>query len=1165
MPKAAPEDHRPARACLAAPYPLPYIITREPAHSVPPSSQPHSTASSHAGSLVTRSLPPLSLPPGSPALPHSGPSASTPKPQPPAPGYAFPPPTHDWRAIQPAYPPIPYPPTDPAETARKRTRRLKLLKGAKEEADSSEWEVFSAQGKPEYAGKGKGRAKAEDMQVDEGVEEMMGAIRKVGVAPRGEQAQSQCSDSELVEDDRDNILLYSFFTALERGDFDDLSRPSEGLKTPTQVQQVLPAPVVRAGDTPPALVSGSVPAPYVAQTPQAVREQGDRTAESKPPANPSPSPARTPAPAPRRTPSTTPAPRAQGLHIHQTYIVDPERETDDKWDDKSSDESSFWSEGSDAEGADEERLGASPASAQVVTPSASRLADRLRAQAKRERELERSRPSRPLFLGQTNQSPFTYIPPTKPSRRPSQSSISDSVAPPPAFFAAVGGYVSEASSAGTVKGRQVRQIKRGRWSRLEEVKERREREEEERRRREYAVAGEEEGEGEGEGGSVTPKQRDFRGLPEVQQQPQLQVPAGMWIDPQSMLYGARGQGSVHASAPSGQYTLPQPVASQQYHPQPQPQVAAHQQQPPPALSRYGFAPLPTLLHPSDLSSPSSGDTFPPSNTVHLAPPAPPAQDVGGRWSPQPMSIDPRTASTTIGGASWPHPLPAREQAPPSAEALRRAEAALGDDSDVPMPTASTARAGYAGEPSAGAGKKGERFEQARYMGKACHNFLAMRKEAMRRRRAAAGLDRDKKERKGKGGGVGGGGRKGSMGPPPVPDKAKRGQQSQPQPQPQAQPQFQPEQLPQSHFGQQQQQQQQPRGQPWQQPSDRMAGQWYPQMPNQQPQQQQPQQQGQQFPQQQSYNPAPMGWGPQWWQPQTPLQQPMQLMQQGWQAPQGQQQGWQQPMPMQTPQGWQGQPQVQTMGGMGGMGSTGGMAGMSGIGMPGQQGWYPQQNQVFQPGYQQPPPVQQQQQQPPFFTNTGTSSGPAPTLTTGGANFPSNYFAPPQHQGQQQASRATHTTQDKPQRKRRRSLSPPSPHPDSILLPSAPIVPPARPENPHPQAKRPTLASHKPEPGLERFQNTWFSQGDKPRGGGSGANLAGQLRESVHGLGLHSGTRAAPPDADASDDESEFDTAVWHALAGDGYESMGEEERRRVRRHRWLKGERERARGASMGR
>ncbi|TYJ53143.1 hypothetical protein B9479_006213 [Cryptococcus floricola] len=559
MPKAPPEDHRPARACLAAPYPLPYVFTR---------GAPDAESNAKAG--------PSHEPQSSVAVPsllHSTPLITQPNP---SGQISFPPVDPNWRKIQPAFPPIPYPRQDHEEIVRMRVRRLKVLKDVKDGSDSSsEWEVRS-------------KAMSEAGEEKDESSDMLNSVQKSAMDILKDGQEDGVSQRDPVTG-RNNILMYAFISAASHNTRDpSISPPSEGIRTPTQSRHMMP--LISNG-------SGS---------------DGE----------------------------ITPKARNQTLAVEEEFDDGEEEQGGPGWDVISA-ASSFFSEGSDAEEADQEWHDDSSASARLVTPAAiARMTRRLH------------RPSKGHFLGKTNQPRFTY-PTPKLRHQPSQSSVGDNdiSARPyhPALVGAAGGYVSESGSARTAV-----QIRRGRYSQMLEVG---------RKRR----------------------------VEEPNTPTQAPRPLG------HAHVTSHGQ-SFHRTSP--QHAIPQPSML--------------------GLEGFTYANIPAMHHPSEFlsaSSPSSGER--PAKR-HASP-------RNERWSsPQPMSVDPRTAGTTA-DISWPHPLPPRELVPSDASTSQfvAMSQSLGE-MDVPMPTASTA--GHVA------------------FGKACHNVLLSKKDAARRRKERLRRDEGKDRR-----------------------------------------------------------------------------------------------------------------------------------------------------------------------------------------------------------------------------------------------------------------------------------------------------------------------------------------------------------------------------------------------------------------------------------
>ncbi|OCF40117.1 hypothetical protein I317_06068 [Kwoniella heveanensis CBS 569] len=632
MPKAAAEDHRPARAVLHAPYPLPFIVTRQP--PVPPL---HSQQRPFPAA-------PASVPPRETA--HSPVSV----PQVSASIADFPAFSNDWRTISPAFPPFPYPKDDgdATEERRERVKRLRLLKWKKGKQDeSSEYEMMSLLGLG-----------------DEGSSlgtNLLGLTRQVGkISPGGGGQDEEWTNGQESNMDENNLLIYAFVSSFERGAFD--SPPSDSSpKTPTGPAAIHSEPSIHDC------------------------RYHDEEAEYRSNRDFQPLKPKTPA-----------------------------------WDIVSDAMSSLWSDGTDADQADEEgNTKVSPASQSLITPSvsASQLAQRIKkASHSPGKSVANAHPSpqhkhKPLFLGQTNQAPFTYVP--RPRAPPSQSSLGDG-------GGVLGGYVSEAGSV-----RTVRQIVRSRVNRMK-VKRERERERAQHQERNR---------------SITPMQRDYQrqSLPKETHQQTVEA-----IQPPRL---ATAPGLSHTSQPT--MVAPHTAASI-------PQQSMF------GLDAFAFAPFAPLLRPSEVlsSPPTSGSGSHPAQQISqpalLQPP--PAREPS--YSPQPMSIDPRTTETQLwGSTSWPHPLPAREQiAPPNASNLLRR---IDEGVDVPMPTAESrlsqprlhrpeiGRSVNRGSFHARAKGNGVRTragvgdgdDDVVPLGKACHNAFLLRQRAGARKRegALAGL------------------------------------------------------------------------------------------------------------------------------------------------------------------------------------------------------------------------------------------------------------------------------------------------------------------------------------------------------------------------------------------------------------------------------------------
>ncbi|OCF75775.1 hypothetical protein I204_03068 [Kwoniella mangroviensis CBS 8886] len=592
MPKAAPEDHRPARAVLHAPYPLPFVITR-PQVILPPTS------------------PSLSAP----VLPTVSHEVSVPLP--PASIADFPLFKHDWRKVEPAFPPIPYPLAMRDEKQRKRVKKLHVLKMKKSGEESSEWEIMSHLSN----------------RIGKENKDLLGLTKQVGKIS---------ADGELDEDDpnqdENNLLIYAFVSSYQRGDFDSPDShddPPEPL-TPTQAN-----PFPQAPPTSPRLYGG-------------VRRQA------------------------------TPFPDFEDAKEASRPAI----EEGPAWDVVSDAVSSFWSDGTDADEADHEsEMRVTPATHTLVTPSAS--ASRNSGKPKKRAHS----PDRPLFIGRTNQVPFTFVPPAR--KTPSQSSISDG-----SRIFRDGGYVSESGSV-----RTIRQIPRSKVSRMR-VKEREKQIKRER--------------------SSTPKQRDYQRSNATPQPPAPVQPAGPLT--------VSSFGNPY-NFPLQNIQFPQEFMNQPMVPQ----------QSMLGLDTFLFAPIAPLLRTSEvLSSPTSNEGAPGLSNNNQLP-----QGREPSWSPQPMSIDPRTAESqhqTI-GVSWPHALPDREQVTPSnaSSLLQQLAGHSGlSDVDVPMPTALSRITQPLIPPQAQAQASSSRRRVSRRalaeeddmvpLGKACHNYLNLRRKAVEKRR-----------------------------------------------------------------------------------------------------------------------------------------------------------------------------------------------------------------------------------------------------------------------------------------------------------------------------------------------------------------------------------------------------------------------------------------------
>ncbi|WWD02153.1 hypothetical protein V865_000191 [Kwoniella europaea PYCC6329] len=613
MPKAAPEDHRPARAVLHAPYPLPFVITR-PQVILPPNS------------------PTLSAP----VLPTVSHEVSVPLP--PASIADFPLFKHDWRKVEPAFPPIPYPLVPREEKERKRVKKLHVLKLKKSGEESSEWEIMSHSSN----------------RIGKDNRELLGLTKQVGKIS---------ADGELDEDDpnqdENNLLIYAFVSSYQRGDFDSPDShddPPEPL-TPTQANPFPKAPP-SIHDEPP-FAPGI---PHRDDTPRPTSPHLYGVVGRRP----------TP------FPDFEDAKEASG----------PATEEGPAWDVVSDAISGFWSDGTDADEADQEsEMRETPATRTLVTPCAS--ASRNSGKPKKRAHS----PDRPLFIGQTNQVPFTFVPPAR--KAPSQSSISDGTR-----IFREGGYVSESGSV-----RTIRQIPRSKVNRMR-VKEREKQIKRER--------------------SSTPKQRDYqRSNATPRPSPPVQ-PAG--------------PPTVSSFGNPYNFPLQNMQFPQQFMNQPMmPQQSMF------GLDTFLFAPIAPLLRTSEvLSSPTSNEGGPGLSNINQLP-----QGREPSWSPQPMSIDPRTAESQLqaNGVSWPHALPDREQVTPSnaSSLLQQLAGHSGmSDVDVPMPTALSRITQPQIPPQAQAQASSSKRRVSRRalaegddmvpLGKACHNYLNLRRKAAEKRR-----------------------------------------------------------------------------------------------------------------------------------------------------------------------------------------------------------------------------------------------------------------------------------------------------------------------------------------------------------------------------------------------------------------------------------------------
>ncbi|WVQ95160.1 hypothetical protein IAU59_002254 [Kwoniella sp. CBS 9459] len=668
MPKVAAEDHRPARAVLHAPYPLPFIVTRQP---VPPLRHAHLFPPA-----------PASVPPRETAR------SPVPIPQVSASVTDFPTFQNDWRAMSPAIPPIPYPAASKEEGREERIERIKklrLLKWQKgKQDDSSEYELMSLLG-----------IGAEGTTFGSN---LLDLTKQVGNISAGEGGQDD-QDSNL---DENNLLIYAFVSSFDRGSFD--SPPSDrSPKTPTGPALPHPAPAIRKvqaddndnqsayrSDTPiPSDFDVDGHGPFDEDT----EDEQDREDTPKP------------------------GPPSVKKHFETLKPKTP------AWDIVSDAMSSFWSDGTNADQADEEgNTGVSPASQSLITPSASasRLAKHLKNPTQRQDKSHSgphsARKVQPLFLGQTNQAPFTYVP--RPRAPPSQSSIGDGGGD--RIREGMGGYLSEAGSV-----RTVRQIVRSKVNRLR-VKRERQRERDKHQESDR---------------SLTPMQRDYQPLQLRSNHVQSTTPTQPHLDPAT-------HGSAHVPQSALQSGMTGAAVESSV---PQPSMFG--------LDAFAFAPFAPLLRPSEVfsSPPTSGlGHQPPQHTQSHNQAVPPLREPS--YSPQPMSIDPRTTETQLwGNTSWPHALPAREQVVPSnaMNLLRR----LDEGVDVPMPTAESrlsqprirrpdiGRSGNQGPAYSRARGKGiqrgdEYDEDVVPLGKACHNAFLLRHRAGTRKREStlAGLN-----------------------------------------------------------------------------------------------------------------------------------------------------------------------------------------------------------------------------------------------------------------------------------------------------------------------------------------------------------------------------------------------------------------------------------------
>ncbi|WRT68620.1 uncharacterized protein IL334_005598 [Kwoniella shivajii] len=684
MPKAAAEDHRPARAVLHAPYPLPFVITRFPA-------VPTDTGTS----AQLPCSPAFSAPP----IP-SGPSSSFAQhqnniPLPPASIAEFPTFNHDWRKSKPAFPPIPYPIASLPQTElqtqvhiqaskvenRKRIKKLQLLKLTKNGDESSEWEMFSNT-TIDNLNIHNNIHNSSSNQLSKEQKELLSLTKQVGrISADGE------LDENDPNQDENNLLIYSFISSCNQGDFDSPASDIEPT-TPTQAKP-FPLPSTRT-DTEQLL------------GPIATHEH------DKQPSIPIGRP--------------TPFPGSDGSSI-STHT--PCKRHGPAWDIVSSAASSFWSDGTDADQADEEdgtgtsNIRLSPLTQSLITPSASASRNR----STRERSLKKQRthsPDPPLFFGRTHQVPFTFVP--LPKAPPSQSSLGDSGI---LAFDDRGGYISEAGSV-----RTIRQIPRSKVNRMRVTE------------REQYIQKEKER-------SITPTQNDYPRQPS----PRLKTATSSPVQSSSLPYGLRGSANLASNIgipfllPNTNHMIPQQTNLKYLSTNEGVMNGTIPQQSMFGLEPFLFSPIAPLLRTSEvLSSLTSGDGPPVADKQS-------SEVAYGRressWSPQPMSIDPRTTeSQSFGngmhqdGVSWPHALPDREQITPSNASsfslLNKHETS--SDMDVPMPTAQSRiiqsqRRQKQKHKKMSMSRTGFQNELGNIpMGKACHNFLSIRKQLAAKKR-----------------------------------------------------------------------------------------------------------------------------------------------------------------------------------------------------------------------------------------------------------------------------------------------------------------------------------------------------------------------------------------------------------------------------------------------
>ncbi|WVR09405.1 hypothetical protein IAU60_006472 [Kwoniella sp. DSM 27419] len=566
MPKAPPEDHRPARAVLHAPYPLPFVFTRQ---APPASIAPKATALTQPAQ-------------------HSLSSAPT-----------FPAVQHDWREQAPAFPPIPYPQSSSPLDRKGNLKRIRILRMNRTAEESSEWELSSLSGTEE------GHAT-----------KLLAVNQAVGNMSAGESGADR-GDPSLFEH---NLLLHAYLSSYKTEDF--ASPLSEDLPlTPTQAD-----------------ITGSHIALNTAKS-------GDHESSQEQ--------------------------HFQDVSVAEDFATPkapPAKPDTPAWDIVSDAASTFWSEGTDADQADEE---GDHDEEGLLTFT------RYAKQAKvREKEN-----FQPLLLGQTNQMPFTYVPPVH--RQPSQSSIGDDHT--------AGGYASEATSVRTITQiprSKIRQ-QRGNVAMKYRIKHR--------------------------PGSGTPRQIEhYSHSREATPRPDLAHPpsTGHHKHRQPLTYLSSSH-ARHDDQPVKSYA---PGAVQSMR----------------GLEDFTFAPIAPLLGPSEVLSSytletRSQDLKPPWSPQPMSIDLPSESETGEAHVPTKIS--------------WPRPLPERERIAPTnaGRLLRRFDQMY--DVDIPMPTAHSSmesRAAASGSHdylergADGTDNPGEAAHVS--LGKACHRHLLMKRA---RKRAGA--------------------------------------------------------------------------------------------------------------------------------------------------------------------------------------------------------------------------------------------------------------------------------------------------------------------------------------------------------------------------------------------------------------------------------------------